>query len=123
MKKLKYKVRRDGNALLAERGRFARYGPYINHCGLIIFLAAVMLRLVPDFYIDESMWVREGEVRAVPGMEGYFIENEKFILELHDNDTTENQELQGVNVVAKTIKLTLSYINRLKMQYLDKQKT
>ncbi|HCG4536174.1 TPA: cytochrome c biogenesis protein ResB [Salmonella enterica subsp. enterica serovar Typhi str. AG3] len=101
MKKLKYKVRRDGNALLAERGRFARYGPYINHCGLIIFLAAVMLRLVPDFYIDESMWVREGEVRAVPGMEGYFIENEKFILELHDNDTTENQELQGVNVVAK----------------------
>ncbi|WP_404427848.1 cytochrome c biogenesis protein ResB [Ureibacillus chungkukjangi] len=101
MKKLKYKVRRDGNALLAERGRFSRYGPYINHVGLITFLAAVMLRLVPGFYVDESMWVREGEMRAVPGMEGYFIENEKFILELHDNETTENQELQGVNVVAK----------------------
>ncbi|RHW39408.1 cytochrome C biogenesis protein [Lysinibacillus yapensis] len=101
MKSLKYKVRRDGNALLAERGRFSRYGPYINHCGLIIFLAAVMLRLVPGFYVDESMWVREGEVRAVPGMEGYFIENEAFILELHDNEKTENQELQGVNAVAK----------------------
>ncbi|MDN4493905.1 cytochrome c biogenesis protein ResB [Ureibacillus aquaedulcis] len=101
MKKLRYKVRRDGNALLAERGRFSRYGPYINHVGLIIFLAAVMLRLVPGFYVDESMWVREGEMRAVPGMEGYFIENEKFILEMHDNQATENQELQGVNVVAK----------------------
>jgi len=101
MKKLRYKVRRDGNALLAERGRFARYGPYINHCGLIIFLAAVMLRLVPGFYVDESMWVREGEMRAVPGMDGYFIENEKFILEMHDNEKTENQVLQGVNVVAK----------------------
>ena len=101
MKKLKYNVRRDGNALLAERGRFARYGPYINHIGLIIFLTGVMLRLVPGFYVDESIWVREGEIRAVPGMDGYFIENEKFILEVHDNQVTENQELQGVNVVAK----------------------
>lgn len=101
MKALKYKVRRDGNALLAERGRFARYGPYINHVGLIIFLFGVMLRLVPGFYVDESMWIREGETRAVPGMDGYFIENEDFILEMHDNEKTENQELQGVNVVAK----------------------
>lgn len=101
MKAMKYKVRRENHALLAERGRFSRYGPYINHCGLIIFLAAVMLRLVPGFYVDESMWVREGEVRAVPGMDGYFIENEQFIMELHDNEKTENQELQGVNAVAK----------------------
>lgn len=101
MKKLKYKVRREDNALLAERGRFARYGPYINHVGLIIFLFGIMLRLVPGFYVDESIWVREGETRAIPGMEGYFIENEKFILELHDNEKTENQEQQGVNVVAK----------------------
>lgn len=101
MKALKYKVRRDGNALLAERGRFARYGPYINHVGLIIFLFGVMLRLVPGFYVDESMWIREGETRAVPGMDGYFIENKDFILEMHDNEKTENQELQGVNVVAK----------------------
>lgn len=101
MKAMKYKVHRENHALLAERGRFSRYGPYINHCGLIIFLAAVMLRLVPGFYVDESMWVREGEVRAVPGMDGYFIENEQFIMELHDNEKTENQELQGVNAVAK----------------------
>ena len=60
MTDLKYRVRRDGSALLAERGRFARYGPYINHVGLIIFLAGVMLRLVPGF-----MWMRRfGSVKV-----------------------------------------------------------
>lgn len=99
MKELKYKVRRDDNALLAERGRFARYGPYINHVGLIIFLGGVMLRLVPGFYVDENVWIREGETRAIDGMDGYFLENKDFILETYED----NEEVlqQGVNVVAK----------------------
>lgn len=101
MKDMKYKVRREGNALMAEKNRFARYGPYINHVGLIIFLGAVMLRLLPGFYIDESMWLREGELRAVPGMEGYFMRNDEFILETYDNEPTGEQLEQGVNVMAK----------------------
>lgn len=101
MKDMKYKVRREGNALMAEKNRFARYGPYINHVGLIIFLGAVMLRLLPGFYIDESMWLREGELRAVPGMEGYFMRNDKFILETYDNEAQGEQLKQGVNVMAK----------------------
>lgn len=101
MKAMKYKVRREGNALMAEKNRFARYGPYINHVGLIVFLGAVMLRLLPGFYIDESMWLREGELRAVPGMEGYFIHNDEFILETYDNEPQGEQLKQGVNVMAK----------------------
>lgn len=101
MTDLKYRVRRDGSALLAERGRFARYGPYINHVGLIIFLAGVMLRLVPGFYVDETIWIREGETRAIPGMDGYFIKNNKFILETHDNKPQDEQSNQGVNAMAK----------------------
>lgn len=101
MKALKYNVRREDNAILAERGRFARYGPYINHVGLIVFLLGVMLRLLPGFYTDESMWLREGETRAIPGMEGYFLKSEKFILETYDNDPQGEQLKQGVNVVAK----------------------
>ncbi|MEK4228914.1 cytochrome c biogenesis protein ResB [Solibacillus sp. FSL H8-0538] len=101
MKALKYNVRREDKALLAERGRFARYGPYINHVGLIVFLLGIMLRLLPGFYIDESMWLREGETRAIPGMEGYFLESEKFILDTYDNDPQGEQLKQGVNVVAK----------------------
>lgn len=101
MKALKYNVRREGNAILAERGRFSRYGPYINHVGLIVFLGAVMLRMLPGFYVDESIWLREGETRVVDGMDGYFLHNDKFILETYDNDPQGEQIRQGVNVVAK----------------------
>lgn len=108
MKEMKYNVRRDGSALLAERGRFSRYGPYINHVGLIIFLAGVMLRLVPGFYVDESIWVREGETRAITGMDGYFIENRDFVLETHDNKPQGEQVKQGVNVVAKNFQTDIT---------------
>lgn len=101
LKSLRYNVRREDNALLAERGRFARWGPYINHLGLIIFLVGVMLRQFPGIYVNESMWIREGEIRAIPGMEGYFLENKKFIFETHDNDPTDAQLQQGVNAIAK----------------------
>lgn len=108
MKQMRYKVRREDNALLAERGRFSRYGPYINHLGLIIFLGAVMLRLAPGFYVDESMWLREGETRAIDGMDGYFLYNDKFILETYDNDPQGEQVRQGVNVVAKNFQTNVT---------------
>ena len=101
LKAMRYNVRREGRALMAEKNRLSRYGPYINHVGLIVFLVGVMLRLVPGFHVDESIWVREQEMRAVPGMEGYFIYNEDFILETHDNQAQGEQLKQGVNVVAK----------------------
>ncbi|KYG89063.1 cytochrome C biogenesis protein [[Bacillus] sp. KCTC 13219] len=108
MQQLKYKVRREDNALFAERGRFARYGPYINHLGLIIFLGAVMLRLLPGFYVDESMWLREGETRAIDGMDGYLLYSDKFILETYDNDPQGEQLRQGVNVVAKNFQTNVT---------------
>lgn len=108
LKALKYNVRREDNAILAEKGRFARYGPYINHVGLIVFLIGVMIRLLPGFYTDESMWLREGETRAIPGMEGYFIKSDKFILETYDNDPQGEQLKQGVNVVAKNFQTDIT---------------
>jgi cytochrome c biogenesis protein len=101
LSELKYNIRREDNAVLGEKGRLSRYGAYINHVGLIVFLIGVLLHLVPGFYVDESMWLREGETRAIPGMEGYFLKNDKFILETYDNDPRGEQLKQGVNVVAK----------------------
>ena len=101
LKDLKYNVRREDNALMAEKGRFSRYGAYVNHVGLIVFLIGVMLHLVPGFYVDESMWLREGETRAIPGMDGYFLKNEQFILETYDNDPKGEQLKQGINTMAK----------------------
>lgn len=100
--KMKYRVRREDGALLAEKNRFARYGPYINHVGLIIFLLGVMLRVIPGMYVDDAMWAREGQITAVPSMDGYFLENKEFILELHENEEqTAAMADQGVNTVAK----------------------
>ncbi|WP_249712561.1 cytochrome c biogenesis protein ResB, partial [Bacillus cereus] len=104
----RYSVRLIDSALLAEKVRFSRYGPYINHVGLIIFLGGVMLRLVPGFYVDESIWVSEGETRAITGMDGYFIENNDFVLETQDNEPQGEQVKQGVNVVAKNFQTDIT---------------
>ncbi len=74
----------DGN-ILAEKGRFSRWGPYVNHIGLIIFLFGAMLRFLPSMYVDEALWLRDGETKEIPGTDGqYYLKNEKFIKEVYD---------------------------------------
>ena len=102
LQKAKFNVKREGNALLAEKGRLARYGPYINHLGLIIFLIGVMLSSVPSLYMNKTMWLYEGETLAVPGVEGYYIENKQFIFEQYESEVLSGEQVrQGVNAVAK----------------------
>ncbi|MCU4668709.1 cytochrome c biogenesis protein ResB, partial [Bacillus paralicheniformis] len=38
LKKKRYRVKEENGNLFAEKGRFSRWGPYVNHIGLIIFL-------------------------------------------------------------------------------------
>ena len=64
-------------ALLAEKHRFSRWGPYINHIGLIIFLLAVLMRGLPGWYMDQYSGFLEGvpvKIENTP----YYLENEKF---------------------------------------------
>ncbi|MED1601431.1 cytochrome c biogenesis protein ResB [Alkalihalophilus marmarensis] len=83
----KYKVSEENGNLVAEKGRFSRWGPYVNHVGLIVFLIGCMLRYFPGMYIDEHVWIREGDQVVVPGTDGqYYIENEQFLLEFYDED-------------------------------------
>ena len=83
----RYHVREENGNLLAEKGRFSRWGPYVNHCGLIIFLIGAMLRFVPGMYVDEVLWVREGETSVIPGTEGrYYLENNDFIMEVYEKE-------------------------------------
>ncbi|WP_243290108.1 cytochrome c biogenesis protein ResB [Bacillus sp. FJAT-47783] len=80
----RYKVREENGNILAEKNRFSRWGPYVNHIGLIIFLFGVMLRYVPGMYVDEVLWLREGETREIPGTDGtYYLENHQFIYETY----------------------------------------
>ena len=80
LKKKHYNVHIDNGNLLAEKGRFSRWGPYVNHIGLIIFLIGCMLRFVPGFYINEFLWIKEGETLAIPGTDKqYYLTNHEFI--------------------------------------------
>lgn len=87
LKKKRYNVREENGYLLAEKGRFSRWGPYVNHIGLIIFLLGVMLRSVPGMYVDEELWIREGETKLIPGTNHeLYLENKEFIRELYGEE-------------------------------------
>lgn len=85
LRKQRYKITEQKGHILAEKGRFSRWGPYVNHIGLIIILLAAILRSTPIMFTDEYVWVREGENVVIPGTKGeYYVENEKFTMDMHD---------------------------------------
>lgn len=93
LKKQRYKVTNENGNILAEKNRFSRWGPYVNHIGLIIILLAAILRMTPLFYVDDDVWVREGERVVIPGTDGkYYIENKEFKLELYDENDERYKE-------------------------------
>lgn len=93
LEKQGYKINEEDGHVVAEKGRFSRWGPYVNHIGLIIILLAAILRQTPLFFLDEYVWVREGEQIVIPGTDGeYYVENKKFTLETHDEDDERFQE-------------------------------
>ncbi|WP_338451754.1 cytochrome c biogenesis protein ResB [Niallia oryzisoli] len=82
----RYHVREENGNILAEKGRFSRWGPYVNHIGLIIFLIGGMLRFVPGMYVDKVLWLREGETKVIPETKGeYYLKNDQFVLEVYDS--------------------------------------
>lgn len=100
LKNKRYKIRSDGNHHLLEKGRLSRWGPYINHTGLIILLIGSMLRFFPDMYIDEIIYIQEGETAQVPETDGqYYVENNGFTLDTYDEDsgTVFDETLQQSN--------------------------
>ncbi|WP_123040843.1 cytochrome c biogenesis protein ResB [Cohnella candidum] len=82
LRKKRYKVLRDGDALMAEKNRFSRWGPYINHIGLIIFLLAVLGRGVPAWNMDQYVSLDDGETEQIPGT-NYYVKSDKFTVEYY----------------------------------------
>ncbi|MDR9853780.1 cytochrome c biogenesis protein ResB [Paenibacillus sp. VCA1] len=85
MKKKGYRVHTDGNALLAEKHRFSRWGPYVIHIGLIIFLLAVLARGLPGLKMDQHLSFPEGEIKPIPDT-SYYLKNEKFTVEFYTEE-------------------------------------
>jgi cytochrome c biogenesis protein len=79
----RYNVREEERAILGEKGRFTRWGPYVVHLGLIVFLIGTLIRILPGFALEEEIWVREGETVPVTGTE-FYVKNEGFFLDTYD---------------------------------------
>lgn len=93
LKKRRYKVRREAGALLAEKGRFPRFGPYVLHAGLIIIILGVFSRLIPGWYYDDMVWLKEGERKEVSEL-GFSVENKGFVLEYYDEARTRAKKFE-----------------------------
>lgn len=93
LKKRRYRVTENDGHILAEKNRFSRWGPYVNHIGLIIILIAGILRMFDFMHTEGYVWVREGETKVIPTTDQqYYIENEKFIYEIYDRNDERFQE-------------------------------
>jgi len=118
LRKKHYSVREENGNILAEKGRFSRWGPYVNHCGLILFLFGAMLRFVPGMYIDEVLWLREGETASVPGTDGkYYLKSEQFLVEVYEKGKEkevfdEAIELAGNAMVVKNYQTDVTLFER-----------
>ncbi|RFU69053.1 cytochrome c biogenesis protein ResB [Bacillus sp. V59.32b] len=121
----RYHVRIEDGNILAEKRRFSRWGPYVNHIGLIIFLIGGMLRFVPGMYVDEMLWIREGETKAIPGTEGkYFLSSDKFILEVYDKEKENENFSEAIEMngsIAKNYQSNVSLYERVGDQVIGEE--
>ncbi|MED4570217.1 cytochrome c biogenesis protein ResB [Brevibacillus agri] len=112
LKKKGYRIFRAERAIMAEKGRFSRWGPYINHIGLILFLIGVLMRNIPGFYLDEFVWVREGQTVAIPSTP-YYIKSENYQTTYwSEEEMPEKLELNG-GVIPKSFQTdAVLYLNK-----------
>lgn len=85
LKGRRYRIMREEDALLAEKHRFSRWGPYVNHVGLIILLIGLLLRGIPGWHMDQMAGFREGVPERIPDTD-YYLLNEQFTIEFYPEE-------------------------------------
>jgi cytochrome c biogenesis protein len=100
LRKRHYRVHTDGTALMAEKYRFSRWGPYINHIGLIIFLLAALARSIPGWHMDQYMGFIEGQTLKIPNTP-YYLKNEKFTVDFYKPEEMSDKFRQRDLIVPK----------------------
>ncbi|KGE17864.1 cytochrome c biogenesis protein ResB [Paenibacillus wynnii] len=99
LKKKGYRVVTEDGALLAEKHRFSRWGPYVIHIGLIIFLLAVLVRGLPGLNMDQHLAFPQGDTVPIPDT-SYYLKNEKFTVEFY-TEAEMPEEFRGTKVLPK----------------------
>lgn len=75
-------IEQDGR-LYADKGRWGRWGPYITHIGLLLVLVGAGMRALPGVYLEQFIWVRDGEIVKVPGSD-FYVESLGFEVEYYE---------------------------------------
>lgn len=83
--------------MLAEKQRFSRWGPYVLHIGLIIFLLAVLGRNLPGLHMDEHMAFPQDEPVHIKNT-SYYLMNDGFKVEFYTEEDMPD-EFKGKNKV------------------------
>jgi cytochrome c biogenesis protein len=56
-------------------------------------------------YVDEILWLREGETKAIPGTEGqYYLKNNQFIFEVYDKEKDDEVFQNAIDKVGTVVK-------------------
>lgn len=101
LRKFRYRVHIEGDALLAEKNRFSRWGPYVLHIGLIIFLLAVLMRGIPGWHMDQYLGFLEGQTVKIPNT-SFYLKNEKFVVDYYSKEEMSKEYQEKEMIVPKT---------------------
>lgn len=82
----RYRVIDTDGRLVADRGRWGRWGPYITHLGVLLVLMGALTRAIPGFYFDQLIWVRDGDIAKVPNT-SWYVRNEQLLLASYPDGT------------------------------------
>lgn len=124
LQKRRYKIRTVDGALLAEKGRLPRFGAYVIHAGLIVIILGVFARLIPGWYYDEMVWLKEDESKTISEV-GFTVKNTGFQLEYYEGGDrvkkyeTDLEVYEGAQKVAEKhliVNEPLTYNNTLVFQ-------
>ncbi|MCR8843004.1 cytochrome c biogenesis protein ResB [Paenibacillus sp. SC116] len=100
LKRKGYRVYEQDGAILAEKNRFSRWGPYINHIGLIVFLLAVLARSIPGWNLEYYAAFPHNEPRPIENTP-YYLENDKFTVEYYTLDEMPEEFAKEGRVIPK----------------------
>jgi cytochrome c biogenesis protein len=100
LSKQRFHVSTSTNAWLGEKNRWCRWGPYVNHVGLIIFLLIILIRTWPSFTLEEYLFILEGDTVPIPAT-NFYVKNEKFTVVFYENEELRGQFQQEQRVVPK----------------------
>ncbi|MGZ9586872.1 cytochrome c biogenesis protein ResB [Paenibacillus marinisediminis] len=100
LRKKRYRIYKNEGALMAEKNRFSRWGPYINHIGLIIFLLALLARSIPGWHMEFYSGFPQGQPTPIPNTP-YYLQNDQFTVEYYTDDEMPEKFVKEGRVVPK----------------------